>query len=157
MSVKLDTESPIGYDATGELETELRRIMDGTDPPIAGLQRECVLLYLADGMTRPEIRRKLHLRHREVDAYLQHAWGTLRKEPGFWEAAKRWAWDLVFCAADRRADDVRPLDVRGVNPDRASDRLHTGRLIAGDDPRLWRNPDSAARHWANALRQAHSR
>jgi hypothetical protein len=116
---------------------------------------EVMLYWLIDGLPLREIRLKLHLkRTAEVRTELGQALAKLAKLPGFWSEARAFPHRLVFCAHDRRTYDERPPGMRGVEPDRASDRLHTGLMVPADDRRLRQDVVSAARLWVNGKRSA---
>jgi hypothetical protein len=93
------------------------------------------------------IRRALGLRYGEAEVLYRRGMESLQAVPGFWDPAGRFERDIVPCAENKDDFDERPEGVRGVTPDRSSDRFQGARLVARDDRRLRQDPESAARLW----------
>lgn len=73
--------------------------------------------------------RQLH----DVVDVLEKAERKVAKLPECRGAAAQFARDLVHCAADRRCNDERPPDMRGVTPADAAKGIHAGPIVIGDD------------------------
>jgi DNA-binding CsgD family transcriptional regulator len=107
------------------------------------LQRE-VVLYRLEGMDEAQISLKLHKPRYTVKRAREQAETKLEALlEAAEEAARTFPEKLLFCVRDRRTYDERPEGVRGVTPDRSSQRFQGAPTITEDDPRLEQDLPSA--------------
>lgn len=121
---------------------------------LSAVQREIVLLF-EEGMSESQVKLKLHLGARNLRMDLQTIRARLRPVVEELERpAREFPRVLVMCAANKRIHDERPPDLRGVTPDRSSDRFQGARMVPGDDRRLVQDDASTLTLWLQANRPA---
>lgn len=115
------------------------------------VQTEVALLHLVDGLNASQIRLKLHLpRVADARRLVLQAIAKLQFTPGFWDAAREFEREIIPCSLNREDNEHRPADLRGVTPDRSSQRFQGAPMVSREDVR--QDSWSAARMWANNLR-----
>lgn len=116
---------------------------------LSSLQRECWVMQRLDRLSPQQIRGILHLkRTQDVRDFIGQADAKLSGLPGFWDAARQFERDLMQVSANRDDHEHRPDGVRGVTPDRASDKLFGAKVVGFGDLRLRQDEPSAALLWA---------
>jgi hypothetical protein len=116
------------------------------------LQRE-VVLYRLEDMTEGQISVKLHKPLKVVRCSLSQARAKIEALLAAAEAeAREFPRRLLFCVRDRRTYDERPEGVRGVTPDRSSQRFQGAPQVTEDDARLEQDLPSALKMGEASLR-----
>lgn len=168
---------PQGYDSSGdalaaaEVAWETRILALCREAGLSPAEGELVLLHL-QGFNLQQIRRYFkgrfvpqaqdpNGRGRSVDARrtsklgecLEIALACLAVRVPEWNsAAREFERSLLQCVANRSDYDDRPADLRGVEPDRSSDRFQGARMVGHGDARIRQDLPSAARLWGQASR-----
>ncbi len=113
----------------------------GIDPEVATVLVERIVRRRSCGAIR-----KAHNFQRGRVEHLLRVWmPVLQGQPGFWDAAKEFERQIVACAANKDDHDSRPADMRGVEPDKSSQKFQGQAMIPRGDLRLRQDGESAAR------------
>lgn len=119
------------------------------------IQTECVLLW-AQGWNVRRIREHLEPAvpndKAAQSAVLQGAAKVAEAHPDILKAGGRFTRELIMTAANKDDHDTRPADVRGVEPDRASQRFQGARIVTSDRREVKQSQSDSVRHWIHQTR-----
>lgn len=114
---------------------------------VEGVAREVVCRHVVERHGFGAIRNAMQLEKGQAEAAYREAMAVLESVPGFWDKAREFSRQVVPCAEGRADFDERPDEVRGVTPDRSSQRFQGSSIVPRDDLRVRQNATSAARMW----------
>lgn len=141
--------------ATGPLvETEPSQHVQAKAAWVAQKAREADLtpteqqvaeLAIAHRKSARAIAQALGMKRNQAEVTQAKALNALSQLPDFWEAARQFERDLLPCVGNRSFHDERPPGLRGVTPDRSSQKFQGADVVGFGDLRLRQGPLSAAR------------